>query len=196
MPDRHCEGVRLGNLWGSPLAVVLVGVLTIGVWTLGYGASTSSADTSPKTPAAIDETAVLNAVRSSQRMGPKLLEPPPVGKLGLDIAIEDRNGRSMKRLHEALARAAAGEGQARLVFYGASHVAGDLFTGYIRRELHSRFGDAGHGFVVPVHPWRTYRHRDINIESDGKRWETHRIRVGDSEVELVGLAGVAMTNVS
>ncbi len=186
--------MRLINLRGSPLAVVLFGVVLAGVWTLGYGASKTAADASPKTPAAIDETAVLKAVRSPERMGPKLLEPPPSDKLGLDIAIEDRDGRSMRALHEALARAEAGKGQARLVFYGASHVASDLFTGYIRRELQSRYGDAGHGFVVPVHPWRTYRHRDINIESDGKRWETHRIRVGDSEVELVGLAGVAMTS--
>jgi lysophospholipase L1-like esterase len=190
--DRHGEGVRLGIPWDSPLAVVLVGVTLASVWTLGYGASSSSADAKPKAPAAIDETAMLNAVRSSQRMGPKLLQPPPSDKLGLDIAIEDRDGKSMRALHEALARAEAGEGQARLLFYGASHVAGDLFTGYIRRELQRRYGDAGHGFVVPVHPWRTYRHRDINIESDGKRWTTHRIRVGDSEVEKVGLAGIAM----
>lgn len=186
--------MRLGNPWGSPLAVVLVGVLMAGVWTLGYGASTSSADASPRTPAALDETAVLKAVRSSQRMGPKLLEPPPSDKLGLDIAIEDRDGKSMRALHRALERAAAGEGQARLVFFGASHVASDLFTGHIRRELQRRYGDAGHGFVVPVHPWRTYRHRDINIDSDGRRWKTHRIRVGDSEVEKVGIAGVAMSS--
>jgi len=186
--------VRLGNLWGSPLAIVLVGVALAGVWTLGYGASTTSADASPKTPAAIDETVVLEAVRARQRMGPKLLRPPTNDVLGLDIAIEDRDGKSMEALHRGLARAAAGEGQARLVFYGASHVAGDLFTGYIRRELQARYGDAGHGFVVPVHPWRTYRHRDINIESDGKRWETHRIRVGDAEVERVGLAGIAMAS--
>jgi lysophospholipase L1-like esterase len=186
--------VRLGKLWGSPLAVVLFGVLLAGVWTLGYGASTTAADASPKTPAAIDDAAVLKAVRSSQRMGPRLLAPPPSDQLGLDIAIEDRDGSSMMALHEALGRAEAGEGQARILFYGASHVASDLFTGYIRRELQSRYGDAGHGFVVPVHPWRTYRHRDINIESDGKRWETHRIRVGDTEEELVGLAGVAMSS--
>lgn len=171
---------------------MLVGLALAGMWTLGYGASTSSADASPRTPAAIDESAVLEAVRSSQRMGPRLLEPPPSDELGLDIAIEDRDGNSMRAFHEALERAERGEGQARLVFYGASHVASDLFTGYIRRELQSRYGDAGHGFVVPVHPWRTYRHRDINIDSDGKRWKTHRIRVGDSEVERVGLAGVAM----
>ncbi len=163
-----------------------------GVWTLGYGASTTSADTSPRTPAAIDEAGVLKVVRSEERMGPKLLEPPPSDALGLDIAIEDRDGKSMEALHRALARAAAGEGQARLLFYGASHVASDLFTGYIRRELQTRYGDAGHGFLLPVHPWRTYRHRDINIESDGMQWETQRVRVGDAEVERVGLAGIAM----
>ena len=184
--------MRLGNLWGSPLAIVLVGVAAASVWTLGYGAASTSADASPKTPAAIDESGVVEAVRAGQRMGPKLLQPPPNDVLGLDIAIEDRDGKSMEALHQALARAAAGEGQARLAFYGASHVAGDLFTGYIRRELQSRYGDAGHGFLLPVHPWRTYRHRDINIESDGKRWETQRIRVGDTEVERVGLAGIAM----
>ena len=167
-------------------------MIVAGAWTLGYGASNTSADAKPGSPAAIDETAVVDAVRASQRMGPKLLGPPPTDKLGLDIAIEDRDGKSMRALHEALLRAEAGEGQARLVFYGASHVASDLFTGYIRRELQRRYGDAGHGFVVPVHPWRTYRHKDINIESDGKRWTTHRVRVGDREVEKVGLAGVAM----
>ena len=125
-------------------------------------------------------------------MGPKLLLPPPNDALGLDIAIEDRDGKSMEALHRALTRAAAGEGQARLAVFGASHVASDLFTGYIRRELQTRYGDAGHGFLLPVHPWRTYRHRDINIESDGKRWETQRIRVGDTEVERVGVAGIAM----
>ncbi len=174
------------------MAVVLAGVALSGVWTLGYGATMTSADTPPKTPAAIDERGMLQAVRVRQRMGPQLLQPPPNDVLGLDIAIEDRDGKSMETLHRALLRAARGEGQARLMFYGASHVASDLFTGYIRRELQARFGDAGHGFVVPVHPWRTYRHRDINIESDGDKWETQRIRVGDSEVERVGLAGVAM----
>ena len=190
--DRHCGDVRLGNPWGSPLAVVSAGLALAGAWTLGYGAATTSADATA--PAAIDETGVVKAVKSAQRMGPRLLQPPPNDKLGLDIGIEDRDGQSMKALHDALARAGAGEGQARLVFFGASHVASDLFTGHIRRELQASFGDAGHGFVVPVHPWRSYRHRDINIDSDGKRWKTHRIRVGDSDVERVGIAGVAMAS--
>lgn len=184
--------MRLAKLWGSPLAIVLVGVAVAGTWTLAYGPSTTSADASPNPPASIDGRGVIEVVRSGQRMGPKLLRPPPNDELGLDIAIEDRDGKSMAAFHRALSRAAAGEGQARLAFYGASHVAGDLFTGHIRRQLQMRYGDAGHGFVLPVHPWRRYRHSDINIESDGDRWETQRIRVGDAEVERVGLAGVAM----
>jgi len=184
--------VRLGNLWGSPSAIVLAGVVMTSVWTFAYGASTSSADASPRSPAAIDESGMLDALRTGQRMGPKLLQPPPSDGLGLDIAIEDRDGNSMSALHRALQRAASGEGKARLLFFGASHVASDLFTGHIRRELQSRYGDAGHGFLVPVHPWRTYRHRDINIESDGDRWETQRIRVGDTEVKRLGLAGITM----
>ncbi len=169
-------------------------MLVAGVWTLGYGAATTSAESPKNPPAAIDETRVVQAVAAGQRMGPRLLEPPPNDRLGLDIAIEDRDGNSMQALHMALLRAASGQGQARLLFFGASHVASDLFTGHVRRALQERFGDAGHGFVVPVHPWRNYRHRDINIESDGDRWETQRIRVGDSEVEPVGLAGVAMAS--
>src|SRR5262249_32003260 len=74
----------------------------------------------------------------------------PSQPLGIEIRLEDPNGRSLRSLHAALRRAASREGQARLLFYGASHVASDLFTGYIRRELQSRFGDAGRGIVLPV----------------------------------------------
>ncbi|MGB5268190.1 MAG: hypothetical protein WBN30_16470, partial [Polyangiales bacterium] len=87
------------------MAIVSLGLALAGVWTLGYGASTTSADTSPRTPAAIGEAGALTAVRSEERMGPKLLEPPPSDALGLDIAIEDRDGKSMEALHRALARA-------------------------------------------------------------------------------------------
>ena len=184
--------MRFASLWGSPLAVVAAGIAVAAIWSLAYGPEVSSADANPATRAAVDQRSVIGKVTSQQRMGPRLLKPPSNERLGLDIAIEDRDGRSMESLHRALQRAADGTGQARLLFYGASHVASDLFTGYVRRELQSRFGDAGHGFVVPVHPWSTYRHFDIQVESDHRRWKTHRIRVSDKEIERVGLAGAAM----
>ena len=99
----------------------------------------------------------------------------------------------MHAFHAALERAQRREGQARLLFYGASHVASDWFTNVIRKELQHRFGDAGHGFVVPVHPWRSYRHLGVHLESDGAdRWTTHRIRTNHLSVDRYGLAGVAV----
>jgi len=114
------------------------------------------------------------------------------GVPGLRIPIHDPTGHAMGSLWEALDRARRGEGKARLTFYGASHVASDWFTGHIREELQTRLGDAGHGFILPVHPWRTYRHLDVVVESSRRQWDTHRITTGHLEVDHYGLAGVAV----
>lgn len=124
------------------------------------------------------------------RRGPMLLRAPDETTPGLDISIEDRDGRSMASLHRALHRAARGEGQARLVFYGASHVASDLFTGYIREQLQTRYGDAGHGVVLPAHPWRTYRHRGVEVESSRRLWSSTKVRGNTQEVDYFGVHGV------
>ena len=127
------------------------------------------------------------------REGPRLRHhPDPEQPQGLDIALEDKDGLSMASFHAALRRAEAGEGQARVLFYGASHVASDLFTGYIRRELQGRFGDAGHGFVLPVHPWRRYRHFGVEVRSNREEWTPTRIRANSREVDYLGLAGVTV----
>ena len=113
--------------------------------------------------------------------------------LGVETPIFDPSGTAMRPFHVALRRAAMGEGQARIVVYGASHVAGDFATGTLRRMLQAQFGDAGHGFVIPAHPWPHYRHLDIDVESNRRLWEAARVRVGVSEPGRYGLAGVAMT---
>lgn len=69
-------------------------------------------------------------------------------EIGRAVPIEDPSGHALESLHRALRRAERGEGQARLVFYGGSHMAGDTMTGRIRERLQERFGDAGHGFVT------------------------------------------------
>ncbi len=123
------------------------------------------------------------------RHGPRLLRDPDPERPGLDISLEDRDGHSMDALHAALRRASGGEGQARLVFYGASHVASDFFTGALRKNLQARFGDAGHGVVLPAHPWRTYRHLGVRLESDRRRWEGHKVVASDREPDYYGVAG-------
>lgn len=118
-------------------------------------------------------------------------EEPTV--LGVDLPVYDPSGTALRSFHTALRRAAMGEGQARIVAYGASHVASDFATGTLRRALQQEFGDAGHGFVLPAHPWPHYRHLDVTVESNHRLWDAQRVRVGTGEVGLYGLAGVSVT---
>lgn len=139
---------------------------------------------------ATQKTGVAEARAPEPYVWPEPTEVP--GVLGLKTALYDPSGRAMGKLHEALSRAARGEGQARLLFYGASHVASDMFTGHIRQELQTRFGDAGPGFAMPVKPWRWYRRQGLEIKSDWRKWDALRIRVTSRDTDQFGLAGVAV----
>ncbi len=93
--------------------------------------------------------------------------------LGVETPIEDPGGHALDSFHDALRRAAAQHGQARVIWWGASHTAGDEYVGLIRRSLQDRFGDAGPGFVSPVRPFRGYQSSTARIESGGA-WQTVR----------------------
>jgi lysophospholipase L1-like esterase len=51
----------------------------------------------------------------------------------------------------------------RLSFFGASHTEGDLWTGRVRQILQGRYGDLGHGFILPAALVPGYRASDINL---------------------------------
>lgn len=124
-----------------------------------------------------------------------LPDTPEVEELvfGEDISLYDPSGQGLRPLHEALQRAAAGEGQARIMVYGASHVAADYFTNVVRERLQERFGDAGHGFVMPARPWRGYRHLGgLSVESPRRVWDGLRVRASTRDVEPLGHAGMAI----
>jgi lysophospholipase L1-like esterase len=114
-------------------------------------------------------------------------EPP----LGGPTPIEDPSGHALDALHAALHRVQDDQAQARIVFYGASHVASDQFTGALRQLLQHRFGEAGPGFVVPGKPWRWYRNAGITIEQS-RGFRASRIVERSPEAGIYGLAGVAM----
>lgn len=108
--------------------------------------------------------------------GPQLLEVPP---------------GALDPLFTALALAEAGDpaGRADLLFFGDSHTAGDLLTGYLRRSLQARFGDAGRGFVLAGHPpIKYYTQRDITCASTG-RWTAEQGGKRHAS-EPFGMAGV------
>lgn len=193
------------RLHHSPAAIFGIALGALVVWSVGYEAirgPTASAEAPAETAASAG--AAVDTVRfgASRRAAPAPLpdvRPPPRLRVphsdgdppGLEIAVEDRDGHSMDHFYAALEQAARGEGQARLAVYGASHTASDLYTGYLRRELQGAYGDAGHGFVLPVAPWRSYRHRGVEIESGGE-WVTYKVRQPSSGLDHYGLAGVAV----
>lgn len=112
----------------------------------------------------------------------------------LFVPIYDPSGDALTSFHQALARAEAGKGQARIAFYGASHTAADIWTGQLRRTLQHRYGDAGHGFLLPVRWHGGYRHQDINT-SASRGWDVHRHRMVDPvPVGDFGYTGVAVSS--
>lgn len=128
---------------------------------------------------------LLAAVRSALGISPPA--PPP---LGVAISLEDPSGHALDAFHGALSRAEAGAGQARVIWWGASHTAPDRYVGLVRRALQERFGDAGPGFVLPVRPFAGYDTSTARISWHGA-WRTLR---GDrmAEGDVYGFAGFAV----
>lgn len=193
------------RLHQSPAAIFGLSLGALVAWSVGHDAlhgPTASAEAPADGAAQAGNGAdAARSARARRAPPPPLpdLRPPPRLRVprtddappGFDIAIEDRDGHSLDHFYAALARAARGEGQARLVFYGASHTASDLYTGLLRRELQAAYGDAGHGFILPVAPWRSYRHRGVQIESGGT-WTTYKVQQPAGALDHYGLAGVAV----
>ncbi len=132
----------------------------------------------PLVPLPMDDG--VNKPRTSKPGDPRQLENP----------------QHLAAFFDKLARIEAGEPmlKARAVHYGDSHIASDMLTGVLRRHYQGRFGDGGHGFILPGKPWRTYHHMDVDFgDSRTRDWSADRIRVRDTGTDgLLGLGGVSM----
>jgi lysophospholipase L1-like esterase len=115
---------------------------------------------------------------------------PPVRTRPLvtPIPIEDPSGHAMQSFHAALRAAEEKRGQARIVYYGASHVAADIYTDVIRTRLQARFGEAGIGFVLPARPLPHYRNSGISFDYS-KGWSGVHVKPSDPIEDYYGLAG-------
>jgi lysophospholipase L1-like esterase len=75
--------------------------------------------------------------------------PPPNGNaLGRFVPIE--NEPSLAHFHAALDELSSKpkrKGKLRIAVYGASHTQADIYSGYLRYYLQSRFGNGGPGFI-------------------------------------------------
>lgn len=91
-------------------------------------------------------------------------------------------------------RAAESGRDVRITVYGASHTGGDFFTGHLRRELQRRYGDRGHGYILPASLYQGYRAHDINLcSSEGWRSDWVGRRGGRADA-LYGLGGASVSS--
>ena len=78
----------------------------------------------------------------------------------------------------------------RVLHYGDSVITSDLVSGTLRRQMQSRFGDAGHGFILAANAWEWYFHNDVaHTASDA--WAMSRITGPLSGDGIYGLGGVS-----
>ncbi len=117
---------------------------------------------------------------------------PTLLSYGVAWPIESAHNDVFDHVITSLVQTAAGAAQTHILVFGASHVASDAWVNPLRRGLQSRFGNAGHGFVLPAPPWRWYRHHDVDVEGPYRRWTTRRIRTGAMLPDVYGLMGVVI----
>ncbi len=98
---------------------------------------------------------------------------------------------------ERTAAATGGSGEAqpaastiRILQFGDSHTAADIFTGAMRAHLQQQFGDGGLGFQFPGHPFAGYNLAG-SLRSQSAGWLTegnHFTALGDGDLGLGGIS--------
>jgi lysophospholipase L1-like esterase len=116
----------------------------------------------------------------------------PDAPLIVNTPIEDPSGHAFDAFYRALERIETEHTQARVVVYGASHVASDLYTDIIRSKLQARFGDAGVGFVQPLRAVSGYRSAGVTYEQ-ASGWNGVHVKARTPVYDRYGLGGIYLT---
>lgn len=115
--------------------------------------------------------------------------------LGLYVPIEEpREGPALAHFYNELRELAAGEdedGKVRILVYGGSHTQADVYPGYIRTYLQTRFGDGGPGFVSFNKVNRWFRYQDWLIDESGDWKCEHAQRSSARKDGYYGLLGAS-----
>ncbi len=109
----------------------------------------------------------------------------PIGGDGQPLAHFHRALRALEGGHDA-------DRKVRVLVFGASHTEADIYPQYLRSYLQERFGDGGHGFVMPAQPWRGYSHVEIGV-AGLENWRTaHAQRRDGVNDGIYGLLGASI----
>lgn len=91
-------------------------------------------------------------------------------------------------------RAAELGARVRISVFGASHVGGDFWTGQIRRVLQTRYGDLGHGFILPAALYEGFRGSDINLCRTDDWFPDWAGKRDGRDDGLLGFAGMSVSS--
>jgi lysophospholipase L1-like esterase len=80
----------------------------------------------------------------------------------------------------------------RVLQFGDSHTAADMFTGAVRSQLQARFGNGGLGFQYPGHPFAGY-HLAGSTRTQSEGWSTDGNRFTQIASTDLGLGGVSLS---
>lgn len=110
---------------------------------------------------------------------------------GLKKTFLDPEG-AMDPFYQALLAIEQGKAErpVRIAHYGDSPTTADLITADVRGLLQSKFGNAGHGFILVDKPWAWYGHRGVEIQASG--WKIEPATTG-SRGGLYGFGGVSFS---
>jgi hypothetical protein len=143
--------------------------------------------------AAKNEGTVTNALPATSADTKQELDPAVLAKLAGSLAVEDPTGHALDAFYEALAKTIRHQATTRILHYGDSVIASDLISGTMRRLMQTRFGDAGHGFILVANPWQWYFHNDVtHYNSEG--WEANKLAGPIALDGMYGLGGVSFTS--
>ncbi len=128
---------------------------------------------------AVDGVAVAPAVNGNLLGNFILLDGVPAG---------------LSKFHDALRLLKQGQdpdGKVRVLVYGASHTAADVYPGYLRAYLQSRFGEGGLGYVPLVRPSKFYRPTMMTLESS-RGWKVEHAQTREGRADgFFGLMGAS-----
>lgn len=135
----------------------------------------------------------LDALPGSESVGVSAVNGNLLGNF---ILLGGAGASGLTHFHEALRTLKRGEdadGKVRVVVYGASHTAADIYPSYLRAYLQQRFGDGGSGFVPLVRPSKFYRPLGLTLEAS-RGWKVDHAQKGERDDGLFGLFGASATS--
>lgn len=108
-----------------------------------------------------------------------------------EVPLTDPTGKGMTWFYERLARVLRGRAKdhVRIGIYGDSNMTMDFIAGPIRRDLQTKYGDAGHGFMALARPWAHYRHMDIGLELN-TAFESYAVTTKPTHDGAYGYGGI------